>query len=263
VRIVVCLKQILDPEVPAKDFRVDPTTKRPIQGNAKLVVDSYSENALEVGIQLKEKSGGKLVAVCVGDKRADEVLRRALALTADEAIRAWDPAWQELDAAAVAHVLARAIRATGGADVVLLGRQSGDVERGLVGPMLAEELGAPCVTVATGAEPAGDRLRVRREAEGGYEAVEVPLPAVLTVTNDEANVPRLPKVKDVMMATRKPVKVLGTGDLQLDPSRMDPGVVLTDLYVPEMDSTCEFVEGDDGPAKATALATLLRERKIL
>lgn len=264
LRIVVCLKQILDPEIPPRDFRIDPATRRPVQGTAKLVMDSYAENALEVGLQLKEKVPGSTVtALCVGDKPADEVLRRALALTADQAVRVWDPAWTELDAPAVAHILARAIAKLGGADVVLCGRQAGDIERGLVGPMLAEELGAACVTAVARVEPAGDYLRLRREVEGGYAVVDTRLPAVLTITNDETNVPRLPKVKDLMMATRKPIQVLGAGDLDLDPARLVPRVVLADLFVPTQEARCELVEGDDGPAKAAALARRLRELKVL
>lgn len=263
MRIVVCLKQILDPEVSPKDFKVDPAAKRPVQGSAKLVVDSYSEYALEVGVQLKEKTGGELIALCVGDKPSDETLRRALALTADEAVRVWDPAWNDLDAAAVAHVLARAIRKIGGADLVLCGRQAGDLERGLVGPMLAEELGAGCATVATRVEISGNRARVRREAEGGYQVVEVRLPHVLTVTNDETNVPRLPKVKDLMMSARRPITVLGADELDLDSARMAPGVALLDLFVPRLDSACEWVEGDDGPAKAVSLAHKLKDLKVL
>lgn len=263
LNIVVCLKQILDPEVAPKDFKIDPATRRPVQGNAKMVMDSYSENALEVAIQLKEKSGGKVIALCVGDKPADEVLRRALAVTADEAVRVWDPAWTELDAGAVAHILARAIRKLGGADLVLTGRQAGDVERGLVGPMLAEELGAACTTVVARVEASGDRVRLRREVDGGFHIIESRLPAVVTVTNDETNVPRLPKVKDLMMATRKPITVLGAGDLDLDAARLAPAVALQELFVPTLDARCEIIEGDDGAAKAVNLTNKLKDLKVL
>ncbi|BDG61063.1 electron transfer flavoprotein subunit beta/FixA family protein [Caldinitratiruptor microaerophilus] len=229
-----------------------------------MVMDSYAEYALEVAIQLKEKHPGtEVTALCVGDKPADEVLRRALALTADQAVRVWDAGWADLDAPAVAHVLAAAIRKLGGADLVLVGRQGSDVERGLVGPMLAEELGAACTTLVARVEVQGDRLRLRREADGGFAVVESRLPAVLSITNDETNVPRLPKVKDLMMATRKPIQVLGPADLDLDPARLAPGVELRDLYIPTQEGACEIIEGDDGPSRAAALAQRLRELKVL
>ncbi len=226
-------------------------------------MDSYSENALEVAIQLKEKSGGKVTALCVGDKPSEEVLRRALALTADEAVRVWDPAWADLDAGAMAHVLAGAIRKLGSADLVVCGRQAGDVERGLVGPMLAEDLGAACTTVVARVEVSGDRIRLRREVEGGFNVIESALPAVVSITNDETNVPRLPKVKDLMMATRKPITTLGAGDLALDDAKMAPGVALQELFVPTSDAKCEIIEGDDGAAKAINLTNKLKDLKVL
>lgn len=250
--------------MPPKDFRIDPATRRPVQGSAKMVMDSYAEYGLEVAIQLKEKNPGtEVTALCVGDKPADEVLRRALALTADQAVRVWDPGWTDLDAPAVAHVLAAAIRKLGGADLVLVGRQGSDVERGLVGPMLAEELGAACTTLVARVEVQGERLRLRREADGGFVVVESRLPAVLSITNDETNVPRLPKVKDLMMATRKPIQVLGPADLELNPARLVPGIELRELFIPTQEGACEIIEGDDGPSRAAALAQRLRELKVL
>lgn len=237
---------------------------KPAAGNAKLVMDPYSENALEVGIQLKEKAGATLVALCLGDKAAEEVLRRALALTCDEAILVNDPEAAGRDGMAIAHILAAAIKKEGGADLVVTGRQAGDWDRGQVGQLLAEELGYSCVTVAATAEPAGDGwLKVTREAEDGYEAVQVKLPAVVTFTSHEKNVIRIPKVKDVMMAHRKPIKSLATGDLALDPARLEPGVNLGSLFVPTLDGKCEVIEGEAGPDKASALAKKLRELKLV
>lgn len=262
--MVVCLKQTLDPEVPPKDFRIDPATKKPIQGNAKMVLDSYGENALEVAIQLREKLGaGKVTVISMGDKPAEEALRRALALTADEAVRVWDPAWTDLDAPAVAHILARTIAGLGGADLVLTGRQAADLERGSVGPMIAEELGAACTTFVARVEPAGGGVRVTREVDGGFEVLESRLPAVLSITSHESNLPRLPKVKDTMMAMRKPIAVKSGGDVGLDPARLAPTVALADLYIPKQESQCELVEGEDGAAKAAALVQRLRDLKVL
>lgn len=263
LKIIVCLKQTLDPEVPPKDFKIDPASKQPVRGNAKLVVDSYSENALEVAIQLKEKLGAEVTAITVGDKPADEVLRRALALTADQAVRAWDPAWANLDAHAVAHVLARAIAHLGGADLILTGREAADIERGHVGPMLAQELGFACATLVGRVEIAGAEATVRREVEGGFEVVQAKLPAVVTITSDETNVPRLPKVKDTMMAMRKPITVLGSGEIGVDASLLAPRLELLDVYVPASEGECEIIEADDAAGKAVALVQRLRERKVL
>lgn len=263
MQIVVCLKQTLDPEIPPKDFRIDPATAKPVQGNAKLVLDSYGENALELAVQLKEKLGAKLTVITLGDKPADDALRRAYALTADAAVRVWDPGFADLDANGVAHVLAAAVQALGGADLVLAGRQAADLERGSVGPMLAEELGAACVTFVAKAAPAGERLRLEREVEGGFEVVECKLPAVLTVTSHESNGLRVPKVKDTMMAMRKPIDVKGAADLRLDQARLQRTTREREVYVPKLDRNCEIVGGDDGAAKAANLVEKLRALKVL
>lgn len=263
MKIVVCLKQTLDPEIAPKDFKIDAANRKLVQGNAKQVLDSYAENALELALQLRDKHGGTVTALTVDDKPADKILGRALALTADKAVRVWDAAWADLDAHALAHVIARAIEKEGGADLVLFGRQSADAERGLVGSMVAEELGFACITVAATVEVADAKARVQREVSGGFTVVEVDLPAAVTVTSHATNTPRLPKVKDTMMAMRKPIPVLAAGDLDVDADRTAPRVQLRDLLIPTSEGDCELIAGDEPRDQAGSLVTRLRERKVL
>lgn len=264
MRIVVCLKQIPDPETPLQDFHVDAGGHVAFAGAAKLVMDSYAENALEVGLQLRERHGGTVTALCIGDETADEVLRRAAAMTADEVVRVWAPDWTEQsDAPAVAHILAAAIRKLGGADVTLCGRQSADLERGLVGPMLAEELGAACITVATRAEPVGESLRIEQEVEEGLLVVASRLPAVLTVTSAHSNTPRLPRVKDLLAARRRQITLLDPGDLALDQGRLRPVLRVAQVEVPVVEARCEMLTGASGEEQAQALVDRLRAMKAL
>lgn len=263
LKLVVCLKQTLDPELPTKEFRIDREKLEPIRGNAKLVADSYGENALETAIQLKEKNSGSMTAISIGDKSADEVLRRALALNADSAIRVWDAGWDKLDAPAAAHLLAKVIANLGGADLILCGRQSADLERGAVGPMLAEELGYACATLVSSVEVNGNKIRATCEVENGAEVVEISLPAVITVTSSETNNIRLPKVKDTMMAARKPIQAIGPADIQPEAVKLEPRLRLQDLSIPELGGQCEIMEGQDVAEKASALVQSLRQRKVL
>lgn len=266
MKIVVCVKQVLDPEVPPRAFRVDEATGRPqvIGMPAVQVMDSYAENALELGIQLRDRvAGSTLTALCLGDENSDEVLRRAFSFTADAAARVWEPGWVEFDGLAVAHVLARAITALGGADLVLCGRQAADIEESVVGPALAEELGCACVTLALDVEPADGAVVVRRDADGRLETVRAPLPAVVSVTSSDGNVPRMPRVKDVMLARRKPIRVLGPDDLDLDPARSRSTTRIARMYVPAARSHCEMLHGSDGQEQARALLSRLEELKVV
>lgn len=264
MHIVVCVKQVPDPEISPRDFRLDPHTNRPVQAGARLVMDSYAENALEMAIQLRDASPGATVtALCLGDKPADEVLRRALAFTANAAVRVWDPSGADLDGPAVAHVLGRAIQAIGGADLILTGRQASDVEQGLVGPIMAEELDIPSVSLISQIEIAAGRGRVVRETEDGHAVVSVALPAVFTITSSNSNAPRLPKTRDVMMARSKPIRLLGLADIGVKPERLSPGVQLERALVPQDDSQCEILTGVDGTEQASRLVGRLQELKVL
>lgn len=264
MHIVVCLKQVLDPEITPRYFKIDPATNRPEDGDSDMVMDSYAENALEMAIQLRDKTPGATVtALCLGDEESEDVLRRALAFTADNAVRVWDSEWEDLDGQAVGHILAKTIQTLGGAQLVMTGYQASDIEEGLVGAVIAEELGISCVTLVSDLEVETVSVRATREAEDGYNVVNVPFPAVFTIVSSEKNVPRLPKVKDVRLARSKPIKELEPYDIELDPVRCQPSVRLERVYVPNRDVSCEVLPGEDGAVLARELAGKLLELKVL
>ena len=256
MKIAVCIKQILDPEIPPTDFKIDPESGRPAEGQGKMVISIFDENALETAVQIKERHGGTVTAVSMGPKGADEALRRALAMTADEAIRL--DASADRDAPATAAALADVLKKAGPVDLVLVGRQAGDWDQGQVGPMLAEAMGFACVTAAFQPELRDGGLLVRREVSGGVDLVAVKLPAVVTITNHDSNVPRFPKVRDTLTAMRRPIRVI--------PAEVDggePSIVLEELTVLQYEGDCEIIGGEDGPAKAGALVGRLRDLKVL
>jgi electron transfer flavoprotein beta subunit len=266
MHIVVCIKQVLDPEIPARAFRVDDAGTNPVIVGvpATQVMDSYAENALELGLQLRDRTpGATLTALCMGDDSSDDVLRRAFAATANSAARAWDPSWKDFDAMATSHVLARAIAVLGGADAVLCGRQASDIEESLLGPALAEELGAPCITFVRSVDVTSGGVRAEREADGLVITVEAPLPVVMTVTSAASNVPRMPKVKDTMLAKRKPIRVLGAAELSLDVERATPGVRLVRLSLPVTGDDCEMIDGADITVQAATLVSRLRDLRLI
>lgn len=275
MNIAVCIKQILDPELPPRDFQVDRQAKKAVAANAPLVISPFDENALEVALKLREKLGqGKVTVITAGPQSAQDALRKALAMKADEAVHVSDPVLEALDSDGIASVLAAAIRKLGGFDLVLFGRQAGDWDFGQVGSLVAEKLELPCVTFVSRVEPAGPAgangtgplLTLRREADSGFEILEAHVPLVVTVTNDETNAPRLPSVRDTMMAFRKPIQNLSFGDLGLDASALTAAaayVEVRDLFIPVQEGHCEMIPGENGEEMAVNLARKLADLKIL
>jgi len=262
VDTIVCLKQVVDPELPQWDFAIDPATQRQVRAGKPLVISPYDENALELALQLKEASGGTVTALTLGPQgEVKDAVRLALAMGADAAVVVDDPQGPQLLAVDKAAALAAAIRKLGRFDLVLTGCESADWVERAVAPFLAEALGAACATFVSRAEAADGRLRVRRTSEEGFQLLDVRLPAVLSVTSDEAIRPRLPKVKDIMAAMRKPVQhwpraELGAGD------GGGRRVAVREVAIPQRTTRCEFLEGE--PAEqAEALVQRLRALKIV
>jgi electron transfer flavoprotein beta subunit len=266
MHVVVLIKQVLDPEVPSRAFRVNREQKVPDVARAPQVMSIFDGNALEVALKLREAkgSGVKVTALSLGEKSAEDVLRKALAVTADEAVLVSDPVFADLDSFGKARVLAAAIRAMGDIDLVLAGRQAADWEAGQVGSLVADELGWPCVAFVSRISPDGNALQLRRELDDGFQTVKLAGPAVLTITNDDSNVLRFAKVRDVMMSSRKPIANWNAARLGLTAADLgDSSVEVLDLFVPEQPKHAEMIEADNAQERARALARRLRELSVL
>lgn len=263
---VVCLKQIVDPDIPPHLFEIDPIEKKQIRRSQPLVISAFDELALEAALQFKKKTAGTVTALTIAGPEGIQALHRALAMGADQAILLSDPAFEGVSAFGKARILAAALEQLNPFDLVLCGRQAGDVEMGLVGPFLAEALHLPCVTLVAQVDPLDGCLRLKRPVENGYELLEVPPPLLVTVTNDEANVPRLPTVLGIRNATRREIPVWSAAELDLDPAAVDPypnRLRMADLFIPPRRDQCEFIAGESGAEKARELALRLRQLRLL
>jgi electron transfer flavoprotein beta subunit len=265
---IVCIKQIIDPEIPAEQFKLDPETRRQIRGGLSLVIGAYDQNALEVALQLREKVGGKITALCLGESGAMGVgaVKSALGMGVDEGVLVSDPALVASDSLGVAHVLARAVRKIAQPDLVLTGCVSGDTGNKVVGPLLAEELGFPCVTFVSRIEVGNGKVVMRRIVEDGYELVEGTPPIVASILSDDSNVPRYSKLKDIMTAAKKQVPMWKAADLDLDGARVGATAVrlqLREITIPKRDSRCEILDGDSSDERAERLALRLRALKLI
>ena len=257
MHLVVCLKQIIDPEIPARDFRVDGEKREAVRGSANLVTNVFCENALATALAFREKFGGKITALAFGPASVEDTLRKALALKVDAAAHVVEEtAGQTRDAAIVARALSAAIGKLEAVDTVLVGRESGDWGFGQTGGLVAEMLGWPCLAFVDELSVEGKSLRLRRQTESGWEVYESAQPLVVTITNSDHNQPRLPKTRDVMLAHRQPITKWTASQLQVSADRAWSPVA--DLRIPERETLCEFIGGDSLDERLDSLAAKIR-----
>ena len=273
MRIVVCAKQVLDPDTVdafavAGRLKVDPASNTlTVQGIA-LLMSAYDEQAIEAALRIRDAGVDCFITVVtLGDESSRQMLRSAFALGADEAVLISDPAfWKRdggCDGLAIARALARAIDKLGGADLVLCGRQASDDDQGVVGPALAEILGVPSATIARDVAASGDdAVHVTRATPDGDEVVALQLPALVTVSS-ELGQPRLPGARAMMASRRKRPTVWSAADLGIEPGKVVSHVRQVGLTVREVHGECEFIPGDSISEKAAALAQRLGEDALI
>jgi electron transfer flavoprotein beta subunit len=262
MNMIVCVKQVPDPEIPPGKFRIDPAAKQaiPPEGVAP-IINPYDERAVELALRVKEKQGGKITVLTVGKKSSEMVVKHALSMGADDGILLSDQSFEGSDSFGTAYILTRAIEKVGSFDLILCGRQAADWDEGLVGPIIAETLSLPLVTLGVAIEVAGKELKVKRVTLDGYQVFAAPTPAVVTVSQ-EVGRPRLPSGRGIIMAARKQIPVWGSKEIGADPSRTGSKAAqrkVVKLYVPERDRKCEIVKGETPGEAGAKLAERLRE----
>jgi electron transfer flavoprotein beta subunit len=212
MNIVVCLKQVPG----TTSVKIDPQTNNLIRQGIENIINPFDTYALEEGVRLKEKHGGKVTVITMGPAQAEAALREAISLGADEAVLLSDRAFAGADTWATAYTLSRAVARLGKYDILICGRQTIDGDTGQVGPELAEMLGAPFIAYVSRIEEISDsHIRVCRMVEEGHEVIEATLPAVITVAK-EINVPRLPSLRGIMKSKSAAIATWGVKELGVD-----------------------------------------------
>ena len=209
MNMIVCFKQVIDPEAPPASFKIDPLPIRWCHPGVPPVISPFDENAVEAALRIKDAKGGKITAISLGVNLLRDVVKKPLSMGADELILLEDEAFAEGDSWSTAYALAMAIKKIGGYDLIFCGRQAADWDAGQVGSGIAEILGLPSVTLAKKIDITDGKARVERVTADGYEVVEVSLPALITVSN-ELGEPRYPTIKGIMAAAKKGAYYLET-----------------------------------------------------
>jgi electron transfer flavoprotein beta subunit len=260
---IVCLvKQVPDPETPASQFKVDEAAKKVVPApGIQPVPSQFDTIGVEAALRIKDKvPDTTITVVSLGPDSFRDSIKTGLAMGADEGVHVNDPAVNEADHWATAEVLAAVVKKLGAFDLIIAGRQSTDWDMGVVGSTIAEMLGVPVVTIAKDVQMDGGKVTVERVLLDGFETVEAPTPAVVTVSN-EFGEPRYPQLKQIMAAAKKQVNVWTCADLGISPPQNR--VTLEALFVPETKVETEVIDGETAAEKAQKLAQRLREAKLI
>ena len=263
MKICVLVKEVPDAAV---DKRINPQTGR-LDRSGEKNLNPYDTHAIEAAMQLKE--GGavevdEIVAVTMGPESATRALHKAVSLGADRSIQLTDDALAGSDVQATGYALAETLRKEA-PDLVLLGQQSDDGECYTIGAIVADNLQMPSLTQVIKMDVADGGLRCERQAEYGYDTVQVELPAVISV-GDAINEPRYPSLKAIMGAKKKPLEKVGAGDVGIDTGRVGTDgsqVQCGDFKAPPSKSAGTIIEDEDTHETVEKIVAWLDERKLI
>jgi electron transfer flavoprotein beta subunit len=212
MNIIVCIKQVPN----TTDIKIDPETGCLKREGVESIINPFDEHAIEESMRIKEKTGGKVVVITMGPPQAESALREAVSKGVDEAILISDRAFGGADTLATSYTLSSAIKFIGGYDIVLCGGQASDGDTAQVGPEIAEMLNIPHIAYVKKIESIDDKsIKVERMMEDGYDLIESPLPALLTVAK-EINIPRIASLKGKISAKKAVIKILNAADVGAD-----------------------------------------------
>ncbi len=263
MKICVLVKEVPDAAV---EKRIDSSTKRIDRGGEKNL-NPFDTHAIEAAMQVKE--GGaveveEVVAVTMGPESAFRALHKAVSLGADRSIHLTDEALAGSDCCATGHALAKVLEAES-PDLVLLGQQSDDGECYTMGAIVADHLKMPSLTQVIKMDVVEGKLTCERQAEYGYDTVEIDLPAVISV-GDAINEPRYPSLKAIMGAKKKQLDTKSIGDVGLEAGQVGAdGSRTTVLAInpPPDKAAGEIIEDEDTNETVEKIVAWLDERKLL
>jgi len=260
MNVVVLMKQVPD----TTEVRIDPVSNTLVREGVPSIINPFDENAIEEGIRLVEKHGGRCTVLTMGPPQAEEALRRALAMGADEAVHVCGREFAGADTWATSYTLAQAIRQLGEFDLIICGKQTFEGDTAQVGPGVAEQLGIAQATYAIEVQVEGKKMQVKRVLEDRYETLEVRLPALITVVK-QINEPRHPRLKNVMAAKKKPITVWRVDDLDVKPNLIglagSPTSVVR-IFAPERHHKGEIIAGET-PVVVDKLMEKLRQLEVV
>ena len=266
MRIIVCVKQVPDPEAPPDSFKIDPAGRKILADDSvEQVISTFDENAVEAALKIKDAQKARVTVLSCGGRLDPKVIKKPLAMGCDDLVLLENGVFDYGDSWSTAYALASAIRKMGDYQMILCGRQASDWDSGQVGPGIAEFLGIPCITLAKKVEVADNKVKVERLRADGIEIVEAAMPCLITVSS-EIGEPRYASMSGIMAAAKKPPIIWGAEDIGVSASEvgaMGRKCGVKKIFKPVKETRCEIIEGETEQEAAEALAFRLREENLL
>jgi electron transfer flavoprotein beta subunit len=262
MNIIVCIKRAPDTaEVP---IEISDNQKSIKEEKLTFDINEPDKYALEEAILIKEKFGGTVTIVTIGNEASEDILRMGLAKGADSAIRIWDDQIEGSDPYVVAKILSQAVKGEE-YDLIMAGCIAYDDGYSIVGPALAEVLGIPHAAIVTNIEIKDSLVKVQRELEGGLlELLEIKLPALLAIQTG-INEPRYASMIGIRKAAQKPIKVMGINDIGLNENEVgEKGskLKIEKIYIPVIEKKAQILEGSPEEV-SQKLADTLSQKGVL
>ena len=242
MKIIICIKQV--PETTS--VKINKNTNTLIREGTKGIINPFDMYAVEEGLRIREKFGGKVIAISMGPPQADEALREVVSYGVDDAVLLSDRAFAGADTLATSRTLAKGIKKLAGFDLIICGKQAIDGDTAQVGPGVAQKLDIPFVAfVRKVTEISNNTLRVERMMDDGYDVLEVTLPALITVVK-EINEPRMPSLRGKMKAKSIDIPAWGTNDLGISEEEVGlkgSATQVIKIFSPKRSGNREMLEG--------------------
>jgi electron transfer flavoprotein beta subunit len=262
MKIIVCIKQVPD----TANVKLDPETHTLKREGVESIINPFDLFALEAGLRLREQAGGELHVLSMGPPQAAQVIKDSIGFGVDEGMLLSDRAFAGADTWATTAALAAGVKAMGGADLIICGKQAVDGDTAQVGPGLAMRLGIPHVAFVKGWREADDAsLTVERQMDDGFDVVRLPLPGLITVVR-EVGEPRPPSLKGKMRAKKYEVPMKGAAELGLNESEIGLAGSYTqvvEVFPPPAAGEHEMIEGAPDEAGAAVIDRLVESKVIM
>lgn len=264
MKICVCIKEVPDSDVPSNKLRVDQENKKilPLE-NISSIVNGFDLNAVELALRFSENFDDSSISIIsVGNNLTSDVIKKPLAMGADELITCEDPMIEKMDINGISVLLSKIITKTGPYDIIFCGRHASDFDNASVPFGISEILSMPLVNIVKDIKVSEKKLKIDRIITDGFQTVESEMPLVVT-TGNQVGDPRYPTLKGIMAASKKEINKISLSDLNLSEVDIVPKVNIEEIYFPENENNVEIIDGENNKQKAINLISKLKEEGVI